>query len=528
MKRVKKVIVQLNHLSDGIVWVSTLSLLLPLLVLAGFGLYAVVKYGYILYFTASVLASFLLVYTPLLLLNRGKKTPTKSDETPQQSLVDASADWSETEVSMWQRLNTSVDEQLAKDDSWGSLKAHGYVLASLTAKEFERDDLEFSVTDGLKMLEEISRRYRAILKKNVPLAEKVKVSHLKFIYDNQDNIETGKKVYGYASIAYRFSRMMNPQAAVIAEIRTKLLGNMSDQATDNLQLNMKRAFLQEVVAVSIDLYSGRFSIDDDNITQSAIAVKDQARQAPPLEPLRIAVVGQISAGKSSLVNAIIGAVNAEVSTLPSTDKVTVYACHIDGTDVLNLIDLPGLDGNDKNQHRLLKEVTQADMVLWVLKANQSARQIDHNFMHLFQAFYHNKDNLQRKKPVVVGVLNQIDKLKPVADLPPYNLHKPSSDKEKIIVKAVDHNRQMLNLETVIATSIGHNTTFGLEDIKQIIVDNIDAGTHVQLNRQRLDSRQSGIKEQLKRAINGGWMLFDGISNTSTDKRPTTARGNQRN
>ncbi|MFT7683499.1 MAG: putative GTPase, partial [Moritella dasanensis] len=305
---------------------------------------------------------------------------------------------------------------------------------------------------------------------------------------------------------------INPVAAITKEVRNKLLGDIAGNVGDNLQLNMKRAFLQEVAAVSIDLYSGRFSIEDKDIKKSTIAVEDEQSEPKPLEPLRIAVIGQISAGKSSLINTIKGALDAEVSALPSTNAVNVYSCAVGDIEVLNLVDLPGLDGNDKTNKTVLKHVTNADMVLWVLKANQSSRQLDRQFMLSLEAFYAHKDNLHRKKPVFTGILNQVDKLKPLAEWsPPYDLNQSDSPKVDTINKAIEYNQKLLNLDNIIPTSFSSESqVWGLESLEQLIASNIDESINVQRNRQRLESGNTSTTGQFKRVFKGGKTLFKSL------------------
>ena len=63
-------------------------------------------------------------------------------------------------------------------------------------------------------------------------------------------------------------------------------------------------------------------------------------------PLRIAVAGQISAGKSSLINALLGRDVAEVDVIPTTDAARTYETTFDDVEAM-LLDMPGLDGSAK-------------------------------------------------------------------------------------------------------------------------------------------------------------------------------------
>ncbi|WP_372881634.1 GTPase family protein [Psychromonas sp.] len=509
MKRLKNSLTQLNNLSEGVISVMTVAVFLPVLVLCGFGAYAITQYGYTLHFAIALVSTFFIFYIPVLILRRKAKAKIAALQIAKDSWVVASSDWSDAEKNIWQRLTQKIETQLAQDDSWEGLKKHGVEIAHCTAQEFSRGDFQFSLVDGLKLLEEVSRRYRSILKENVPFIETINLSHLKFAYENQDKIASAKQAAELLNNAYRAYQLINPQAALLKEIRNKLLGDIAGDIGVKLQRKMKIAFLKEVAAVSIDLYSGRFSFADSDLKKSTIAVEDETCQPEALEPLRIVVIGQTCAGKSSLINIIKGALAAEVSALPSTSKVNVYSCSMADVEMLNLVDLPGIDGNDKTTKLILKHVTNADMVLWVLKANQSSRQLDLQFMRTLEAFYAHKDNLHRKKPIITGILNQVDKLPPLAEWsPPYNLTHPDSAKVMTINKAIEYNQKLLNFGTIIPTSFSRDLqTWGLESLKQLIINNVDQSINVQRNRQRLESGSNSASKQLKRAYQGGKALF---------------------
>ncbi len=102
--------------------------------------------------------------------------------------------------------------------------------------------------------------------------------------------------------------------------------------------------------------------------------------------------------------------SAEISALPSTDKATTYKCEVEGTDVINLIDLQG-DGSESVNKVLLKQVTQSDVVLWVLKANQSSRQADITLKQMVDDFYAQAKHQNRKAPKIIILVNQVDKAK---------------------------------------------------------------------------------------------------------------------
>ena len=105
----------------------------------------------------------------------------------------------------------------------------------------------------------------------------------------------------------------------------------------------------------MDLYSGRFLITDDQSFESFESfesVEDKNSMGEVLEPLRISVIGQVSSGKSTLVNRLCGEVVAEVDILPTTDKNTVYEIGLKSGIQVRLCDLPGLDNDSRTADEL--------------------------------------------------------------------------------------------------------------------------------------------------------------------------------
>jgi len=146
-------------------------------------------------------------------------------------------------------------------------------------------------------------------------------------------------------------------------------------------------------------------------------------------------------------------------------------------------------------------------VLWVLKANQSARGLDKQLNDEFKLFYADPKNVSSKKPTVISVVNQVDKLKPLAEWqPPYDLENPIDAKAKIISEAVAYNRTLLHPDIALPLSISTDKEhFGVEALKQTLVDGIEEANNVQRNRQRMEAMKRGVsfQQQLGRVVNVG-------------------------
>ena len=484
-----------------------IALVLPLLILGLFGLIALFDYGYILHFVA------LLAFCALLIgifrwTQRG--TSPETVPLPEEGLVAASADWGDYDHQVWDRLNRKITEQLEENADWGQLQEHALALIKAIAENYHdkggRKELAFSIPELLMMVEEISRRYRQLLKTHVPFVEHTRLSLLVQGYDNKEKLKSGYRSAMWVWNSYRIVRLVNPLTAVLAEVRSQVIGKMMTQVSAEFQLKLKQALLQEVVSVAIDLYSGRFKIEGQQTTQG----QDSKNMAPALEPLRICFVGQTGSGKSSIVNALVDAMVAEVNPLPSTSATTVHQCRLEGMEMVHLVDLPGLDGNEKTTKNLLQEGTNCDLIIWVLKANQPARSLDCNFKQQLDAFYLETARRSLKRPVIIGVLNQVDRLPPVQEWhPPYDLDNPESSKAKAIKAALEYNRDLLGFNDLVPLSVAENKpTYNLSELKILLDTSYQQGLQAQLNRRRIQTVGAvGISDQAGRLYQSGKSLF---------------------
>ena len=489
MKRTANTLKTASRISPDISIALFSSLLLPLLIMAGFGAYYIFREGYGLYFTGLLAASSLLMVVPVLWR---KRQQPENENVIDESLVQPSGDWGSFDQQIWEQQNSEIPELLEQNDDWDQLKEHGLIIITRVAKDYGRKELAFSLPELLKMTEEISRRYRKILLEHAPFIEKIPFSLYKYGYQHQDEAKKSIQISSWVFNAYRALRLTTP-AGIISEIRSRILGETFGSLNTRLQHQLKQALLQEVLSVAIDLYSGRFNIGDDELSTSSLAKTDEEDKAFTPEPLRVCLTGQVSAGKSSVINALKNELVAETSRLPSTDRTTVYQCSVEGVNTLNLVDLPGFDGDAKTDKLLLEQATKANVILWVLKANQPARSIDQAFKARLDAFYQQPENRSKKQPVIIGILNQTDRLK----------------NEHMINDALDYNRELLDFSELVPVSVQKDQpAVNLQALEQLLDKYFDEGMLVQLNQRRIEAGDSiRMTEQAKRVVQSGKSLF---------------------
>lgn len=489
-------------------------LVLPLLLLLIFGVLYVITNGQWLMLLVIFVISFLTGYLISLVVHYQRMKSV--DRLVDDMSIEPSADWSEYDQTVWRVQSEWIDGKLKEKTEWVDLVQVAQQLLQNIAVEYKKGDFDFSLIETLALIEEISRRYRQEIKQNLPFIENIKLSYVKYGYDKREKLKTGMSAYRIMSDAHRIYRLLNPISAVGGEIRRAIFGDIFNKINTSSQLKLKRYLLQEVASVGIDLYSGRFVISDSELVPSEIAKDDEQRRAAAIEPLRVCIVGQVSSGKSSLVNALMQSVDAEVSRLPSTDQVVTYNCRMNlnepddqhesdadnATDVLRLVDLPGLDGQDKTSDLILNEVIEADLVLWVLKANQPSRELDLNFRNRLDSFFRQDANRSRRRPVMIGVLNQIDMLKPAQEWqPPYDYENPETQKGIQISDALDYNADLLNLQTIVPLCVAERKEHFNTGVLMARIDELlQEGIQTQLNRRRLSAgNRTSVKGQLQRA-----------------------------
>src|SRR5699024_1486086 len=180
MNSLKNTFKFLNIYSNRLLALSFVGFILPPLLLIGFGIYAIFAHGYGLYFAAVLLLSSLLIGIPRWLLVR--KNKAAKNQIAEQQLVEPSADWSQAERLIWDNLNVSITKKLQHNDDWGALKEHAIALTLEVAQAYGKKELDFTVPEGLQMLEEISRRYRKALNEHAPAIDRISLSQAKTLY----------------------------------------------------------------------------------------------------------------------------------------------------------------------------------------------------------------------------------------------------------------------------------------------------------------------------------------------------------
>ncbi|MGE0827307.1 MAG: GTPase [Candidatus Binatia bacterium] len=270
---------------------------------------------------------------------------------------------------------------------------------------------------------------------SLPLSHKITISDLTRGYRLQQRI---KPVYD----TYRlFYPLLNWKSAAFQYLITDRLFDLTKETLSQWLLKW---YIDRVGYHAIELYSGKLLLTRRRehllqMTAETSTLVGKAEQQTP-EPLRILVLGQVKAGKSSLINAMFGEVRAATDVVPTTARVTPYVLNRTelGGGVL-ISDMGGYEDPSlpaARRQEALAEALRSDVVLLVVSATNAAREPDRMLLHHLREYFASQPELL--PTLVIVVLSHIDLLRPVREWnPPYNVAKPDSVKAQTMRAAMD-------------------------------------------------------------------------------------------
>lgn len=350
----------------------------------------------------------------------------------QAPLSPPDADWSPRDLAAWdkiQQLAAATDRHIVGDREL--LLAAARETIEMVAAHYHPEPGDpvwrFTLPEALLLTERLSARLRVVLLDNVPGAHLIRVGQAREIWALKPAAQRSLRAFGYASRVYRAARLINPLGALLAEARGWLVGAALDETGDYLRRRGARIWIEEVGRAAIELYSGRLRLDAETLARNAQDAPGLGIEAGALPgPLRILVVGQVNAGKSSLVNALLGEVAAAVDVLPVTRDVQRYRLEREGSPPAEIVDAPGLTAASTDQ--IAELAREADCIVWVLAAHRPDRALDRAVLDSVRGYYAARP--EQTMPPMIGVMTHIDRLSPAREWqPPYDVVAPTRPKE---------------------------------------------------------------------------------------------------
>src|SRR5262249_8773582 len=312
--------------------------------------------------------------------------------------------------------------QVAQVDNPGGVDAPAQAFDLLTLPEV------------LTCVELAAADLNELVQKYVPGSHMLRIKDMKRARKATEWYKTGQNIY------WAGSAILNPVDTALRFFASRgILGNLFDRLQNNVILWFHTAFIHLLGHYLVELNSGRLKVGVKRYRELLAASKEPPAEptpapsdekAPPApaipasgpKPIGIAVLGAVKAGKSSLVNALLGRQQATVDALPVQHIGMRYNVTLPGGQPVSMLDTAGYGRDGPNEAELAaaaQAAQEAALILLVTQANNPGRKPDIDLLDGLKFYFAERQHL--KLPPVVVVVNQIDLLSPKSEWsPPYN------------------------------------------------------------------------------------------------------------
>ena len=257
---------------------------------------------------------------------------------------------------------------------------------------------------------------------------------------------------------WALSAFIDPIHTGVQVLSTKAgLAPMFARAQQNVMVWFHTAYVHKLGRYLIELNSGRLRVGAKRylelMAQHAEPVPDPVPRGegskpvdpkpPESPPVTLAVVGPVKAGKSSLVNALLGEQLAATDVLPLTPGATKYTLEEPGRPKFTLVDTAGYGNEgptDADLAAALDAASHADLLILATPANSAARKPEVEFLGKLKAAFAARPHL--RMPPTLLALTKADLLSPKAEWnPPYDWKTGTRPKEVTMRDAVAAARE---------------------------------------------------------------------------------------
>jgi predicted GTPase len=420
--------------TTGLLAILFLLVILPWLTLVILGVVWLWQQHYLLS-AAPVLLS---VYGIAWILSR----KLKQDEPMPPTLpsVDPDDRWSPAAKEIWDKIDALAKDLNPADYPLtdtarlvGLAKRIVIEVATHFRPEVGRAELDVPLRNILYIVEQVCRDMRELLDEKVPF------SHLITIQEGLQLWKWREKFRQANFIRRTLAMAASPFTAIPNELSHFFTGKIASYPKGLLERWLLQTIVKKIGYYAIALYSGHL------MPPSLASLGPEPEEsALPQRPLRVLVAGQTNAGKSSLINALLGEFRTPVDVLPVADELRIYKLQHPDMDEVLLYDSPGYGEDDFWFRKNDRQLGDFDLVLVVCSAVQAGREADGRFLGELRNWYGTR--LERRMPPVLAVVTHIDQLRPFREWnPPYDIVNPDNDKARHIREAVETVAQSLQL-----------------------------------------------------------------------------------
>jgi predicted GTPase len=424
--------------------------------------------------------------------------------------------WNVVERDAWTRVLAMADT--AAPFSFAEMEpilASAREIVEAVARAFHPDVrnawARFSLPEFLLLAERLSRDVRREALLHIPAIRAMKLSHLLWVH--RQNVRYGEAAQTGWRLGFGLWRVIRAALNPLQAAGQETSGVFFERTTKVLSYRARayatRLLILEVGRAAIDLYSGRLALSDTELRSAQ--ERDMAGATATSIPVRIVLVGQVNAGKSSLLNALAQETRCAVGSVPTTSTAAEYLLNLEGRPTLILVDMPGTDERAEASE-LLVQAERADLIMWVASATQTAREPDRKRLAEFRAWANAQ--IARRAPPLLLALTHVDELRPAFEwTPPYDLTTPTTPKARMISAAVKAAARVLDLhvdEIVPVAMPPGRETYNIDALWARIAVELDEAKLVQLDRLRLGGKGTSLRELASAVGHAGRTIVKGI------------------
>jgi predicted GTPase len=384
--------------------------------------------------------------------------------------------WTERDKAAWEKVLTKAKsfdkvttEQLTDARHYSDLALD---LAGQVAEVYNPGAAgpfeHLTIPEVLACVELAAADLDELVQKYVPGVHMLRVRDYKTARKAADWYKVGQNVYWAGAFVF------NPIQVGLRWAASRYgLGSLLDKLQGNILLWFHTAFVHQLGRYLVELNSGRLKVGVKRYREILAAHQEppvQTEPPPPAgtegstapdspavaelppaaKPVEVAVLGAVKAGKSSLVNALLGQQSATVDTLPVPHIGIRYQVRTPEGHPLSVLDTAGYGQEGPNEAEFAAAVEaarDADLILLVTPATNPGRGPDVGLLDRLKAWFAERPQLNM--PPVVVVVNQVDLLSPKAEWsPPYDWRAGGRPKEANIRECVAAVREQVGPRAV--------------------------------------------------------------------------------
>jgi hypothetical protein len=376
---------------------------------------------------------------------------------------------------------------------------------------------QFSLPEALLLAERLCRDVRREAIRHIPGIRAMRLSHLLWV--QRQNQRYGQAAHMGWRVGFGLWRLaratLNPIQATGQETGGLIMEKAAKVLSFRLRAYATRLLVLEIGRAAIDLYSGRLALSDDEM-RAASRLDIAGADHTPVAPVRILLVGQVNAGKSSLLNALAKEIRGAVGPVPTTSQVVEHRIEQEGRPTVTLVDMPGLDDRNLPSAALLAQAARADLIVWVASATQPARGPDRTGLDNVRAWA--TAQLARRPPPILLALTHVDQLRPAAEwTPPYDVTTPAGPKARAIRDALDAVARTLEIsvDTIVPVAMPPDQEpYNLDALWARMAVELDEAKLVQLDRLRAGQKGLSLHELANQLGNAGRLIITGSTKTA--------------